>query len=76
MSYFHTRWPSASEVSTQYILLLLVEMKSNFALRLPYRAGKVVPDQVRAMLTGNPVVLRIHEPVLSAEDTRTGDSTQ
>lgn len=75
-SYFHTRWPSASEISTQYILLLLVEMKSNFALRLPFRAGKVIPDQVRAMLPGNPVPLLIHEPVLSAEETKTGELPQ
>ena len=75
-SYFHTRWPSASEISTQYILLLLVEMKSNFALRLPHRANKVIPDEVRAMLPGNPVPLLIHEPVFSAEDTKTGDTSQ
>lgn len=75
-SYFHTRWPSASAISTQYILLLLVEMKSNFALRLPYRASTVVPDEVRAMLPGNPVPLLIHEPVLSAEDAKTGDTSQ
>jgi hypothetical protein len=62
-SYYHTRWPSASEISTQYILLLLVEMKQNFALRLPYRAGKVIPDEVRVMLPCNPVPLLIHEPV-------------
>src|SRR5688572_28222796 len=61
-SYFHTSWPSASEIGTQYLLLLLAEMKRNHALRLPFRAGKVIPEQVRAMLPGNPVPLLIHEP--------------
>ena len=27
-TYWHTHWPMASEIATQYILLLLVEMKS------------------------------------------------
>lgn len=61
-SYFHTHWPSSSEISTQYLLLLLAEMKRNHALRLPYRANKIIPDQVRAMLPGNLVPLLIHEP--------------
>lgn len=61
-SYFQTSWPSSTEISTQYLLLLLAEMKRNHALRLPYRAGKAIPDQVRAMLPGNPVPLLIHEP--------------
>lgn len=61
-SYFHTHWPSSSEIGTQYLLLLLAEMKRNLALRLPYRANKVIPAQVRAMLPGNPVPLLIHEP--------------
>ena len=72
-SYFHPHWPSSSEISTQYVLLLLVEMKQNFALRLPYRANKVMPDEVRAMLPGNPVPLLIHEPVLVGEDSQSGD---
>lgn len=49
-SYWHTHWPMASEIATQYILLLLVEMKSNSMLRLPYRAQKIVPPEVAAML--------------------------
>lgn len=63
-SYFHTSWPSATEISTQYLVLLLAEMKGNYALRLPYRANKVIPVQVRAMLPGNPVPLLIQEPVV------------
>ena len=60
-SYFHTHWPSAAEISTQYLLLLLAEMKGHRALRLPYRANQVIPDHVRAMLPANPVPLLIHE---------------
>jgi hypothetical protein len=26
-SYFYTHWPSSSEIGTQYLLLLLAEMK-------------------------------------------------
>lgn len=73
ISYYHTRWPSPSEISTQYILLLLVEMKANFSLRLPYRAGKVIPDEVRAMLPGNPVPLLIHEPVIDGKKAESGN---
>ena len=72
-SYFYPHWPSSSEISTQYVLLLLVEMKQNFALRLPYRANKVIPDEVRAMLPCNPVPLLIHEPVLDGKKAETGD---
>lgn len=49
-SYWHTHWPSPSEIATQYILLLLVEMKQSFMLRLPYRAGEKMPPEVAAML--------------------------
>lgn len=49
-SYWHTHWPLPSEIGTQYILLLLAEMKSSSMLRLPYRAQKIVPAEVAAML--------------------------
>jgi hypothetical protein len=39
-----------SEIGTQYILLLLAEMKSSCMLRLPYRAQEIVPPEVAAML--------------------------
>ena len=58
-SYWHTHWPMASEIATQYILLLLVEMKSSYMLRLPYRAGKIVPAEVAAMLPLSSPVLAI-----------------
>jgi len=60
-SYWHTHWPMASEIATQYILLLLVEMKSNSMLRLPYRAQQIVPPEVAALLpaTERPNLLAI-----------------
>ncbi len=47
-SYLHKSWPLPSEIATQYILLLLAEMKSS--LRLPYRAGEIIPAEVAAIL--------------------------
>ncbi len=49
-SYFHVHWPLPSEIGTQYILLLLVEMQQSHLLRLPYRAKEVLPPEVAAML--------------------------
>ena len=49
-SYWHVHWPMPSEIATQYIVLLLVEMKSSSMLRPPYRAQEIVPAEVAAML--------------------------
>lgn len=49
-SYWHMHWPLPSEIGAQYILLLLVEMKSSLMLRLPYRAREVVPPEVKAFV--------------------------
>lgn len=49
-SYYNITWPLPSEIASQYILLLLGEMRQHFALKLPYRAGKVVPDEVRRLM--------------------------
>ena len=49
-SYWHVHWPMPSEIATQYILLLLAEMKNSFMLKLPYRAGEIVPPDVAAIL--------------------------
>ena len=49
-SYWHVHWPLPSEIATQYILLLLAEMKSSCMLRLPYRAQEIVPPDVAALL--------------------------
>ena len=53
-SYYHTHWPMPTEIATQYILLLLAEMKTNSMLRLPFRASEVVPTQVAALLPSLP----------------------
>ena len=63
-SYVYPSWPSATEIGTQYILLVLVEMKQHRNLRLPFRADKVICDAVRVMLPSNPVPLLIHESVV------------
>jgi hypothetical protein len=47
--------------------------KDSCALRLPYRASKVFPDEVLAMLPGNPVPLLIHETVLDGKKAENGD---
>lgn len=72
-SYFYPRWPSATEIATQYLVLLLVEMKQNRSLRLPYRASKVVPAEIRNMFPSNPVPLLIHEPVFTEDETTNTD---
>lgn len=73
-SYLSPQWPTSYEISTQYVLLLLVEMKSNLSLRLPYRAGTVVPPDVRAMLPNNSIPMLIHEPVSPGDKAQTGDA--
>ena len=49
-SYWHKHWPLPSEIATQYILLLLVEMKQSCMLKLPYRASEIVPPMVARLL--------------------------
>jgi len=49
-SYWHVHWPLPSEIATQYILLLLVEMKSSCMLKLPYRASEIIPPEVARLL--------------------------
>jgi hypothetical protein len=50
-SYVFPRWPLPSEIAAQYMLLLLVEMQANHALKLPYRAAEQQPESVRLRLT-------------------------
>ncbi len=73
-SYWHTHWPLPSEIGTQYILLLLIEMKGSHMLRLPYRAGEKIPPQVAAMLpeTHAPGVLAIAGPLEKRKRGRSG----
>ena len=50
ISYVYTRWPDAREIATQYLVLLLCEMREDCSLRLPFRAGLRMTDVVRARL--------------------------
>jgi hypothetical protein len=50
-SYVFPRWPLASEIAAQYMVLLLLEMQGNHALKLPYRAAEQQPESVRLRLT-------------------------
>jgi hypothetical protein len=50
-SYVFPRWPLPSEIAAQYMLLLLLEMQANHALKLPYRAAEQQPESVRLRLT-------------------------
>jgi hypothetical protein len=59
-SYWHMHWPQAWEIGTQYILLLLMEMKENRSLRLPYRASDHIPPEVVALLPLSQPVPPIH----------------
>jgi hypothetical protein len=56
-SYSRQHWPIPSEIASQYVLLLLAEMKRNRSLKLPYRADQVVPDDVKPLLPNSPVPL-------------------
>ena len=56
-SYYHTHWPIPSEIAAQYVLLLLAQMNESRSLRLPFRAGDVIPEEVRPMLPASPVPL-------------------
>ena len=59
-SYWHVHWPLPSEIATQYILLLLVEMKASCMLKLPYRASEIVPPEVARLLpAAQPGILAI-----------------
>lgn len=64
-SYYHTHWPLPSEIATQYVLLLLCDMRESRCLKLPYRAN-VMPDEVRRLLPTKPLLdmpkLTVEEP--------------
>ena len=46
------KWPTAREIAAQYVYLLLANMKSDFALSLPYaaRSGRKFPASNRCTL--------------------------
>jgi hypothetical protein len=61
-SYWHVSWPLPSEIGSQYILLLLLDMKQSSMLRLPYRASEFVPTEVARLLPA------VHSGVLAIAD--------
>lgn len=54
-SYVFPRWPLPSEIGTQYVVLLLLEMRNNRHLRLPHRANQHLPSSLRLKIEGNPL---------------------
>ena len=60
-SYYHTRWPLPSEISSQYVFLLLNYMKQHHSLKLPYRASKHVPADVLRLLPDAPLALPVED---------------
>jgi hypothetical protein len=52
-SYIFPRWPLPSEIASQYLLLLLLEMQANHALRLPFRAAEQMPLSVKLRVTAS-----------------------
>jgi len=54
-SYVYPRWPLPCEIGAQYVLLLLLEIKANRGLRLPFRAIQQMPPSLRQRLATNPV---------------------
>lgn len=45
------RWPSPSEIASQYLLLVLAEMRESHTLRLPMYAAECMPPGVVQRLT-------------------------
>jgi hypothetical protein len=59
--YWRTRWPLASEIGSQYVLLLLTRIRNDVALKLPFRWDQRMPAIVAERLSnGSP--LRIDGP--------------
>ena len=73
-SYYYTHWPLPSEIATQYVLLLLNHMRANRGLKLPYRANKVIPEEVRRLLPAAPISLA-NEESLKIENSTLGSDT-
>lgn len=45
------KWPSASEIASQYLILCLAKMRESHQLRLPHHAQACMPAEVRRRLT-------------------------
>jgi hypothetical protein len=46
------RWPSANEIATQYLFVLVAEMRAKRDLRLPYHAGPCLTEPIREIVSG------------------------
>jgi hypothetical protein len=58
ISYIFPRWPIPSEIASQYVFLLLLEMQANRALKLPFRAAEQQPESLKQRLsTCRPLLL-------------------
>lgn len=78
MSYYDPRWPLPSEIGTQYVVLMLADMRDSFALRLPYRAQEQTTPAVLAALGQTPPALPERKPeprVLPATSASLFDTT-
>ena len=71
-SYWHVSWPLPSEIGSQYILLLLLDMKQSSMLRLPYRANEFVPLEVARLLPAiqQPGILAIADETRGTKQRR------
>ena len=49
-SYFHRHWPLPHEIASLYFKLIMGQMHEARSLKLPFRASKVMPDEVRQLL--------------------------
>lgn len=73
-SYVFPRWPLPSEIAAQYMLLLLVEMQANQALKLPYRAAEQQPESVRLRLTARQSLPLLEQKKESNDGPKSGAS--
>lgn len=53
-SYWREHWPLATEIGTQYIVLLLAAMKENHALKMPFRSEVGMPERLTAIAGTRP----------------------
>lgn len=51
--YKKPRWPRATEIATQYVVLLLVSMQQDYTFRLHFRAGEYLPPTLATRLAAH-----------------------
>lgn len=57
-------WPSSWEIAAQYVFLLMLQMQTDHALRLPFRAGQHLPPSLQTRLANG------SKPPLELEDLK------